>query len=89
MLRLFHKQWSMLFSIFIFYSGVHVLMRKSMQLFGQNMLFMDKVLNSETLKMEDHHSELMPEVTLEKIKDFSHYLLQKPFQSRCIYYSSS
>jgi len=53
----------MLFSIFIFYSGVHVLMRKSMQLFGQNMLFMDKVLNSETLKMEDHHSELMPEVT--------------------------
>ena len=79
----------MLFSIFIFCSGVHVLMRKSMQLFGQNMLFMDKVLNSETLKMEDHHSELMPEVTLEKIKDFSHYLLQKPFQSRCIYYSSS
>ena len=65
----------MLFSIFIFYSGVHVLMRKSMQLFGQNMLFMDKVLNSETLKMEDHHSELMPEVTLANIKDFSHCFL--------------
>ena len=47
-----------------------------MQLFGQNMLFMEKVLNSETKKVADHHhSELMPEVTLANIKDFSHCFL--------------
>ena len=51
--------------------------------FGQNMLFMDKVSNSEIKKVGDQHSELIPEVMiLVKDKDFLNYLLVKKFQSR-------
>ena len=67
------------------FSGEHALMRKSMQHFGQNMLFMDKVSNSETKKKGDQASELMPEVMiLAKGKDFSHCLLATQLQSRLI-----
>ena len=57
--------------------------------FGQNMLFMDKVSNSETQKVGDRHLELMPEIMiLVKGKDFSHCLLVQQFQSKSILYKN-
>ena len=62
-------------------------MRKSMQHFGQNMLFMDKVSNSETqMVTTDPSSELIPgDIILVEGKDFSNCLMEKLLTSMSIF----
>ena len=68
------------------FSGERALMRKYMPHFGQNMLFMDKVLNSETQNVARINSELMLGIIILAVdKDFLHCLQAQQLASRCIF----
>ena len=62
-------------------------MRNFLPHFGQNMLFMDKVSNSETqMVTTDQSSELIPgDIILVEGKDFSNCLMEKLLTSMSIF----